>query len=228
MSEEDFNFTDLGFGDRFVFVPRPDRMPVTASGVLNNVTAFEPNLNDFFNQMQRLDIDGAFRFLPPSIQSTGNGDDIEVMLTTDGLELTVTIRTNADGSNTTVSFDRLAMTPEDFAALLEPVDPNIPGDFDLVSTLLGLTGFEFVDPFGGGDLTQGLDGLNFDGLTISDGGLFGGLFGFGGGDFGGGFSSGFDLGFNFSFGSGGGGFSNYDGGGGYHYTETDFSSLSLG
>lgn len=232
MPDDDFNFTDLGFGDRFTFVPRNSGTTLTASDVLNIVTANYPPVHNFFvvpdSPEYYLSRD-VFPSGPPQIESVNNGDDIFVRFTTLDNMLAFEVFANADGSNTDITIRNLLLDPADFASLILPVsykDILTTTDIDL-ETMLGDFGFVLQNPFSRGDLTQGLDDLNFDGLTLSGGGFLGGLFDFGGGDGGGGF--GFDFGsYDFSFGGGygGGGFSDY--GVGLFFADTDFSSLTLG
>lgn len=231
MPEDFFNFSDLGFGDRFVFVPRNSGTTITATDLLNVVTAnfpSEQNFVDFPNTS--FVFPTPFAINPPQIESVNNGDDVFMRFTSNDNSIVFEVFANADGSMTDITIRNQLLDPADFASLILPVDPNdiLQGtDIDL-ETIFGDFGFVLQDPFLGADLTQGLDNLNFDGLSLAGGGFLGGLFDFGGGsDGGGGF--GFDFGsFDFSFGGGygGGGFSDF-GGGGYFFADTDFSSLSL-
>lgn len=231
MPEDDFGFTDLGFGDRFVFVPANSGTTLTASDVLNIVTANYPPSPNFINYLDPYEFSLSRDVVQsglPQIESVNNGDDIFVRFTSLDNSFVFEVFANADGSNTDITIRNLLLDPADFAALIAPVsyeDILTTTDIDL-ETIFGDFGFVLQDPFAGADLTQGLDGVNFDGLDTSGSSLFGSLFDSGGGfgsDFGGGFS--FDLGLDFSFGYGGGGFSYGDFGG---YVETDFSDLSLG
>lgn len=228
MPDDDFNFTDLGFGDRFTFVPRNSGTTLTASDVLNIVTANYPPAQNFFvvpdSPEYYLSRDVS-PFGPPQIESVNNGDDIFVRFTSLDSMLAFEVFANADGSNTDITIRNLLLDPADFASLILPVryeDILTTTDIDL-ETMFGDFGFVLQNPFLEVDLTQNLDGAMFDGLGLFDGSLFGSLFDFGGGGDGGGFGFGFDL--DFSFGSGGGGFDYRDG---FVFQETDFSSLSLG
>ncbi len=182
---------DFASFDGFVFVPAPGRDPITATGLLNTVTANEPFLNDFANFLDRRGIDGSIQFNPPDIMSTGNGDDIVVQLTAVDLSITMAISTNADGSNTTIVITRLAMDPADFADLGGPADPDNPTDFDL-NGAFGQIGFQPYDPFAAffgasdrsfndGNLFGSYDFFNLSGNYDSYG--FGGSGGGGGGRF---------------------------------------------
>ncbi|MGL6211059.1 MAG: hypothetical protein ACRC14_14650 [Paracoccaceae bacterium] len=182
------NEPDLSGLDTFVFVPQPDTPPITATGVLNTITANEPFLNDFADFLDFNNIEGAIRFDPPSIESTGNGDDIVVRLTAEDLSIMVTIEAVADGSDTTMTITRMGMTPEDFAALNDPVDPTLDSDMTM-NDFFGLLGFQPFDPFGGffgpadrsfndGNLFGSYDFYNLSG---SYGGFGGGGSGGGGG-----------------------------------------------
>ncbi len=224
MSEDDFSFTDLGFGDRFVFVPANPGTTLTASDVLNIVTANFPPEQNFINyfddyaQALREDI---VQFGPPQIESVNNGDDIFVRFMSEDNTIAFEVFANADGSNTDITIRNLLLDPADFAALIAPVsieDILTTTDIDL-ETIFGDMGFVLQDPFAGSDLTQTLDGVDFGGLT-----LFGSLFdfGFGGGGFG--FDS-YDFDFGFGGGSGGGGFNDYSN---LFFESIDFSSLTLG
>jgi uncharacterized membrane protein YgcG len=214
MSEEDFNFTDLGFGDRFVFVSADGQPPLTASDVLNIVTANFPVVPNFigdpFEIRHSSDI---IRFNPPQIESVNNGDDIFVRFTSEDNTFAFEVFANADGSKSDITIRNLLLDPIDFAALILPVDPEdiFQGrDIDL-QTMFGDFGFVMQNPFASADLTQGLDGLDFGGLTVGDVGFFGSLFGSGG--FGSGFAAGGDFGGGFSFGGGFGGGGSGGGGG---------------
>jgi hypothetical protein len=227
MSDDDFNFTDLGFGDRFIFVPANRGTTLTASDVLNIVTANFPSIPNFigdpFEIRHSSDVD---RFNPPQIESVNNGDDIFVRFISEDGAYAFEVFANADGSNTDITIRNLLLDPVDFASLILPVsyeDILSTTDIDL-ETIFGDMGFVLQDPFSRGDLTQGLDGVSFDGLTLSGGGFLGGLFDFSGGGFGSDFGN-YDFSFSFGSGSGGGGFNYGDFG---FYQETDFSSLSLG
>jgi hypothetical protein len=228
MSEDDFNFTDLGFGDRFVFVPANRGTTLTASDALNIVTANFPSIPNFIGDPFEIrHSSDVVRFNPPQIESVNNGDDIFMRFISEGNTFAFEVFANADGSMTDITIRNLLLDPADFAALILPVsyeDVLSNADIDL-ETMFGDFGFVLQNPFLGVDLTQNLDGAMFDGLSLFDGSLFGSLFDFGGGGDGGGFgfSFGFDL--DFSFGSGGGGFDYRDG---FVFQETDFSSLSLG
>jgi hypothetical protein len=226
MPEDDFGFTDLGFGDRFVFVPANSSTTLTASDVLNIVTAnSQQNFVDFPNTSF---VNAQFAFNPPQIESVNNGDDIFVRFTSNDNSIVFEVFANADGSNTDITIRNLLLDPVDFAALIASVsyeDILTTTDIDL-ETVFGDLGFVLQNPFAGGDLTQGLDGVSFDGLSLSDGSLFGSLFGsgFGGGSFNDGNAFGsydfFSLSGNYdSFGGGGGSgggrfyeaYSSYDG-----------------
>jgi hypothetical protein len=175
------NQEDDGFADRFIFVPTERGTTITASGVLNNVTANLP----FFDS-------NVFR--APTIESVNNGDDIFVRFVAEDNSIVMEVFANADGSKTDITVRNLTMDPADFADLITPADPedilNL-ADIDL-QTVFGDQGFSYLDPFAsffGNDSRSFNDGNIFGSYdffaTSRDYGSFGGGIGgaFGGGSF---------------------------------------------
>jgi hypothetical protein len=162
-----FSFDDLGFGNRFVFVPRDQSTTITATDVLNPVTFQYPPVPDTFaHPFDVPDPDDRYTFNPPVVESVNNGDDIFVRFTSKDNAVVLEVFANADGSEMELTIRYQLLDPADFANLFAP-DPkrNLVVDF-------AVFGFVPQDPFAGVDLTQGLDRLSFDGLTVGDTGFF--------------------------------------------------------